>query len=72
MQQLGINDIADLTKVVPNVDMYGGNGTSGAGKVFIRGIGARNTGTNFDSGVGNYKQLDSKATVNIPSKTTTM
>ncbi|MCB1704720.1 MAG: TonB-dependent receptor [Halioglobus sp.] len=54
MQQLGINDIADLTKVVPNVDMYSGNGTSGTGNVFIRGIGARNTGTNFDSGVGIY------------------
>lgn len=54
LQELGINDIADLTRVVPNVDMYSGNGTTGAGNVFIRGVGARNTGVNFDSGVGIY------------------
>ncbi len=34
--------------------MYSGNGTTGNGNVFIRGIGARNTGVNFDSGVGIY------------------
>ncbi|MEZ5571879.1 MAG: TonB-dependent receptor [Halioglobus sp.] len=54
LTELGINDIAGLTQVVPNVDMYTGNGTTGAGNVFIRGIGARNTGVNFDSGVGIY------------------
>ncbi|MCB1704719.1 MAG: TonB-dependent receptor [Halioglobus sp.] len=54
LQELGINDIADLTRVVPNVDMYSGNGTTGAGNIFIRGVGARNTGVNFDSGVGVY------------------
>ena len=54
LTELGINDIADLTRVVPNVDMYSGNGTTGAGNVYIRGIGARNTGVNFDSGVGIY------------------
>lgn len=54
LTELGINDIADLTRVVPNVDMYTGNGTTGSGNVFIRGIGARNTGVNFDSGVGIY------------------
>ncbi len=54
MAELGVRDIADLTKVVPNVDMYTGNGTTGAGNVFIRGVGARNTGVNFDSGVGIY------------------
>ena len=27
LTELGINDIADLTRVVPNVDMYSGNGT---------------------------------------------
>ncbi len=54
MEQLGMRDIADLTKVVPNVDMYTGNGTTGAGNVFIRGVGARNTGVNYDSGVGIY------------------
>jgi len=54
LQELGINDISDLTKVVPNIDMYSGNGTTGSGNIFIRGIGARNTGVNFDSGVGVY------------------
>jgi iron complex outermembrane receptor protein len=51
---LGVNNISDLTRVVPNVDMYSGNGTTGNANVFIRGIGARNTGVNFDSGVGIY------------------
>lgn len=54
LQELGINDIVRLTKVVPNVDMNPGNGTSGTANVFIRGVGARNQGVNFDSGVGIY------------------
>jgi len=54
LKELGMRNIADLTKVVPNVDMYTGNGTGGAGNVFVRGVGARNTGVNFDSGVGIY------------------
>src|SRR6056297_122716 len=54
LQELGIRNIADLRKVVPNVDMNEGNGTSGSGNIFIRGVGARNTGVNFDSGVGIY------------------
>jgi len=54
LDEMGLRNIADLTRVVPNVDMYSGNGTTGTGNVFIRGIGARNTGVNFDSGVGIY------------------
>ena len=54
LKDLGLNDISDLRKVVPNVDLYDGNGTGGAGNIFIRGVGARNTGVNFDSGVGVY------------------
>jgi len=54
LEQLGLRNIADLSRVVPNVDMYTGNGTTGSGNVFIRGVGARNTGVNFDSGVGIY------------------
>ncbi|NND68300.1 MAG: TonB-dependent receptor [Halioglobus sp.] len=54
LEELGMRDIADLRKVAPNVDLYDGNGTGGAGNVFIRGVGARNTGVNFDSGVGIY------------------
>ncbi len=54
LEALGLTNISDLTRAVPNVDMYSGNGTTGNGNVFIRGIGARNTGVNFDSGVGIY------------------
>lgn len=54
LEEFGMRDIADLRKVAPNVDLYDGNGTTGAGNVFIRGVGARNTGVNFDSGVGIY------------------
>lgn len=54
LQEMGLTNIADLTKVVPNVDMYTGNGNSGSANAFIRGIGARNSGVNFDSGVGIY------------------
>ena len=32
LTELGIRNISDLTKVVPNVDMYSGNGTTGSGK----------------------------------------
>ena len=54
LSELGMTTIYDLTKVVPNVDMYYGNGTSSAGNVFIRGVGQRNIGVNYDSGVGIY------------------
>jgi iron complex outermembrane receptor protein len=54
MAQNGVNNSADLRAVVPNVDIYSGNGTTGAGNIFIRGVGARNTGVNYDSGVGIY------------------
>jgi iron complex outermembrane receptor protein len=54
LQELGLTNISDLTRVVPNVDMGIGNGTTGTGNAFIRGIGARNTGVNYDSGVGIY------------------
>lgn len=54
LQEAGMRNLSDLRAVVPNVDVYGGNGTGGAANVFIRGVGARNTGVNFDSGVGIY------------------
>ena len=54
LSELGMTTIADLTRVVPNVDLYTGNGTTGAGNAFIRGIGQRNIGVNYDSGVGIY------------------
>lgn len=54
LEEAGLRDLADLGKVIPNVDVGKGNGTSGAANVYIRGVGARNTGVNFDSGVGIY------------------
>jgi len=54
LEELGLTNISDLTRVAPNVDMYSGNGTTGTANIFIRGVGARNTGVNFDSGVGIY------------------
>ncbi len=54
LRELGLRDMSDLRKVAPNVDLYDGNGTTGAANVFIRGVGARNTGVNFDPGVGIY------------------
>ncbi|WP_170287225.1 TonB-dependent receptor [Halioglobus maricola] len=54
MEELGVRDISDLRKVAPNVDVYDGNGSTGTGSIYIRGIGARNEGVNFDSGVGLY------------------
>lgn len=54
MEELGVRDISDLRKVAPNVDVYDGNGSTGTGSIYIRGIGARNEGVNFDSGVGIY------------------
>ncbi len=54
LTEMGARDVSDLRKVIPNLDVYDGNGTGGAGNFFIRGVGARNTGVNFDSGVGIY------------------
>ena len=54
LSELGITDMSDLRKVAANFDLQDGNGTTGAASIFIRGVGARNTGVNFDSGVGIY------------------
>ena len=42
LEALGLTNISDLTKAVPNVDMYSGNGTTGNGNVFsdAPGLGA--------------------------------
>ncbi len=50
----GVHNLSDLRTVIPNVDVYDGSGTSGVASVFVRGVGARNTGVGFDSGVGIY------------------
>ena len=41
LQDAGVNQLSDLTQQVPNLDMADGNGTSGAGNIFIRGVGER-------------------------------
>lgn len=45
---------ADLRTMVPKVDVYGGSGITGVGNFFMRGVGARHTGINSDSGVSIY------------------
>lgn len=54
LEEAGIRNLANLREVVPNVDVQEGSGSTGAANIFIRGVGARNTGANFDSGVGIY------------------
>jgi len=54
LEEAGLRDLSNLTQIVPNVDVQEGTGSTGAANIFIRGVGARNTGANFDSGVGIY------------------
>ena len=54
LEEAGIRNLANLREVVPNIDVQEGTGSTGAANIFIRGVGARNTGANFDSGVGIY------------------
>jgi len=54
LTEAGIGNLGDLGQVVPNMDVVNGNGTSGKGSIFIRGVGQRNTGIQIDSGVGIY------------------
>jgi len=53
LEEAGLNDLLDLNKVVPNLSATVGSG-GGATQLFIRGVGARNTGANFDGGVAIY------------------
>ena len=52
--EAGIRNLSDFGQVVPNMDVVNGNGTSGKGSIFIRGVGQRNAGVQVDSGVGIY------------------
>jgi len=54
LEEAGLQDLSHLSRVVPNVDVQDGTGSTGAANIFIRGVGSRNTGANFDSGVGIY------------------
>lgn len=53
LEQSGQRDILKLTQVVPNLAINTG-GAGGAAAPAIRGVGARNNGANFDSGVALY------------------
>jgi len=54
LQEAGLNDLTDLDKVVPNLVANVGSG-GGSTQLFIRGVGARNSGANFDGGVAIYQ-----------------
>ena len=53
LAQSGLRDILRLAEVVPNLLINTG-GSGGAASPSIRGVGARNNGANFDSGVAIY------------------
>jgi iron complex outermembrane recepter protein len=53
LQESGMRDIIKLAEVVPNLAFNTG-GAGGAAAPTIRGVGARNNGANFDSGVAIY------------------
>jgi iron complex outermembrane receptor protein len=53
LQESGMRDIIKLAEVVPNLNFNTG-GAGGAAAPNIRGVGARNNGANFDSGVAIY------------------
>ncbi len=46
----GLRNLSDLTRVVPNIDVA----TDAQAQIYIRGVGARNPGINYDAGVGIY------------------
>jgi len=53
LAESGLRDIVKLAEVVPNLTINTG-GAGGAAAPVIRGVGARNNGANFDSGVAIY------------------
>jgi iron complex outermembrane receptor protein len=54
LQDAGLNDLTDMSKIVPNLTASVGAG-GGSIQLFVRGVGARNTGANFDGGVSIYQ-----------------
>lgn len=54
LEEAGLNDLTDLGRVVPNLTANIGSG-GGSAQLYIRGVGARNTGANFDGGVAIYQ-----------------
>ncbi len=55
LQDIGLYDLTDLSRVVPNLIAESGGFSSGTARLFVRGIGGRNAGVNFDSGVAVYQ-----------------
>ena len=53
LEESGMRDIIKLAEAVPNLNFNTG-GAGGAAAPNIRGVGARNNGANFDSGVAIY------------------
>ena len=53
LAQSGMRDVLKLAEVVPNLTFTTG-GSGGSAAPNIRGVGARNNGANFDSGVALY------------------
>ena len=54
LEDAGLNDLTDLERVVPNLIANVGSG-GGSAQLYVRGVGARNSGVNFDGGVAIYQ-----------------
>jgi iron complex outermembrane recepter protein len=54
LEEAGLNQLTDLSKVVPNLHANTSS-NGGFASLFIRGVGARNSGINFDGGVAVYQ-----------------
>ena len=52
LREAGIRNLSDLNQIAPNIEVASANGNAPLANIFIRGVGARNTGVNVDSGVG--------------------
>jgi iron complex outermembrane receptor protein len=54
LRDAGVRNLYDLNEVAPNIEVQSANGNAPLANIYIRGIGQRNTGTNYSSGVGIY------------------
>jgi iron complex outermembrane receptor protein len=54
LRDAGIRNLYDLNQIAPNIEVQSANGNAPLASIYIRGVGSRNSGTNYSSGVGIY------------------
>ncbi len=54
LEEAGLDDLTDLDRIAPNLIANSGAG-GGSTQLYVRGVGARNSGANFDGGVSIYQ-----------------